>query len=482
MKTSSSSSGGFWKGWLVFISATILVIGFPYVRNQVNWIEAYTTGYQIPFLPSVASERVEAPLAQVDTAILKDTLVTLQVDTAYLDSLDRANYLDSIDAEAAKGLTSFFSSLSQLESDSNKKVTILWFGDSMIEGDMITQDVRDSLQRRFGGAGIGHVPITSVVNYFRNTIRHDFSENWSNFNLVNGEKPHLPLNWNGEYFTAAHDSDAAVQTSDSLFLSYRGSGAFEGTRYLPNATLLYGRRKKDSLYHDSINTVTFKSTTYPLTDTNKVNRLKLSKQTLYRVEPTFELKPDQPLFGMHFHSGSGIELSNISSRGNSGMILSAVPAAIFKGMSGDQPPSLIVLQYGVNASSLGVTQYDWYQRAMKRVVRYLQRVYPTTSIVVVSLADRCAKINGTMQTDSSVFAMNKVLMDVALENEVAYFDLFNKMGGANSMKEWAEGEPSLANKDYTHFNFRGSRKVANYFIEFLTEQYSAFKKEEKQHD
>lgn len=482
MSATKSTSGGFWKGWLVFVLAAILVIGFPYLRNRVKLVEAYTTGYQIPFFPSIKLDSVEAPLAHLDTAILKDTLVTLQIDSAYLDSLDRANYIDSIDAEAANGLTSFFSSLSQLESDSNKKVTILWFGDSMIEGDMITQDVRDSLQRRFGGTGIGHVPITSVVNYFRNTIRHDFSENWGSFNMVSGEKPHLPFNWNGEYFTAAHDSDAAVQTSDSLSLSFRGSGAFEGTRYLPNPTLLYGRRKKDSLYRDTINTVKFKSKTYSLTDTNKVNRLKLSGQTLYRVEPKFELKPDQPLFGMHFHSGSGIELSNISSRGNSGMILSTVPASMFKGMSGAEPPSLIVLQYGVNASSLGVTKYDWYERAMKRVVRYLQRVYPTTSIVVVSMADRCAKINGTMQTDSSVFAMNEVLMNVATENEVAYFDLFNKMGGANSMKEWSEAEPPLANKDYTHFNFRGSRKVANYFIEFLMEQYKEFKKEEKEHD
>lgn len=482
MEPNSERKSEFLKSWWVIVLAFLLVAVFPFVRSQSAWLQSFTDSFNLPFYTLETTDTATVEIAQIDTAILQDTLVTLQVDTAYLDSLNRVNYLDSIDAEAAKGLVSFFTQLQKLENDKNEKVSILWFGDSMIEGDMITQDVRDSLQRRFGGYGVGYMPITSVVNKFRNTIRHDFSDNWMSYNVVSGKKPHLTPNWNGEYFTAQHDSSLTAQIHDSLQVHFTGSSAFVGTRKLPKPALLYGKRVSDSAYQDTANWVKLDEDWWPLSDSQTVNRLEIDQESVSEITLDFLLKPDQPLYGMHFHSGAGIELSNIASRGNSGLVLSAVPAEIFHGMAANNAPSLIVLQYGVNASSLGVTDYSWYNRAMKRVVRYLQKVYPTTSIVIVSMADRCAKIDGEMQTDSSVIAMNKVLLNIATETEVSYFDLFNKMGGENSMKKWADAKPSLANKDYTHFNFRGSRKVAHFFIEFLMEQYSTFKKEQNSND
>tara|TARA_Y100000782_G_C10188076_1_gene268097 strand:- start:3089 stop:4537 length:1449 start_codon:yes stop_codon:yes gene_type:complete len=468
-------NNGLWRGFVVVILAAIVVLAYPLLRQHVPYLKAHTKTYATIFPLKIEQDTTPVKVALKDSTILKDTLVSVEIDSAYLDSLDKANYLDSIDQAAAVGLTSFFRSLSQLAENPSKKVKIVWFGDSMIEGDMITQDVRDSLQRRFGGSGVGYMPITSVVNRFRNTIRHEFSENWSSYTVVGGEQPDFPMNWNGEYFTAPTDTLDSIQGYTHTTVTYRRSGAYDGTKILPYPTLIYGKRRvADSLYIDSANYAFYHNDTLALSGTEPVNFLPLSDSSLKTVELEFDLKPDQVLYGMSFSSNSGIELSNLASRGNSGMVLSGIKADILKGMSGAEPPSLIVLQYGVNASSLGVTTYDWYKRAMIRVVSYLQKVYPTTSIVVVSMADRNANINGTMQTDSSVFAMNEVLLEVATTTGASYFDLYAKMGGKNSMKEWVEAEKPLANKDYTHFNSRGSKKVADLFIAFLMNQYSAY--------
>lgn len=470
-------SNHFATGWLVLVLATLMVVVYPYVRSKFDLLQKYTKAYDIPFLPEPKQDSSSIIEPKIDSSLLQDTMLSYGIDSLTVDSSIVSESLDSNEIFTSSGLELFLQQLKQLESNTREKLTILWFGDSMIEGDLITQEVRDSLQRKFGGLGVGYVPITSIVNKYRYTIRHEFSDNWLSYNVVKGGQPLYHLNWNGEYFTAQLDSTDSIHQFDTLTVNYSRTTAFPGTRYLPNPTLLYGKRKKDTNWVDSSNIVYFNDQSYFLEGTNPVNQLELYSGNLSKLSLKFLLKPDQPLYGMNFHSGSGIELSNISSRGNSGMTLAGIKTAIFRGMLVNSSPSLIILQFGVNTITTGVTEYDWYERAMKRVVTYLQKVYPTASIAIISLADRATKINGSMQTDSSVFAMNKVLAKVAKESDAAYFDLFQRMGGENSMKKWVEAKPPLANKDYTHFNSRGSKKVAGYFVEFLLKHNENLNKE-----
>jgi hypothetical protein len=49
------------------------------------------------------------------------------------------------------------------------------------------------------------------------------------------------------------------------------------------------------------------------------------------------------------------------------------------------------------------------------------------------------------------------------------------MGGDGSMTKWVEEEPALANKDYTHFNFRGAKKVAGILYDQISKGYEEYK-------
>lgn len=48
------------------------------------------------------------------------------------------------------------------------------------------------------------------------------------------------------------------------------------------------------------------------------------------------------------------------------------------------------------------------------------------------------------------------------------------MGGEGSMVQWVE-EDQLANKDYTHFNSKGSKKVGNLLYQELEKGYKRYK-------
>ena len=62
----------------------------------------------------------------------------------------------------------------------------------------------------------------------------------------------------------------------------------------------------------------------------------------------------------------------------------------------------------------------------------------------------------------------------------AYWDIFEAMGGKNSMPLWVESKkPILAASDHVHFSRAGARKVADWFYNALISDYNEFKKTEK---
>ena len=50
---------------------------------------------------------------------------------------------------------------------------------------------------------------------------------------------------------------------------------------------------------------------------------------------------------------------------------------------------------------------------------------------------------------------------IAAKNKVAFWDLYNTMGGENTMVNWVEGDTVLAYKDYMHVNEKGAKRIAN---------------------
>jgi len=362
-------------------------------------------------------------------------------------------------------LIPYFEKLYQWETQQKGAIRIAYFGDSMTDGDMIVQDLRREMQRRYGGQGVGFVPITSESAASRSSVNHKFSANWKVLSYLNVKKPISPFGIHGHVFFA---KDTLV----APWVQYK-AGPISNATHLPKPTLFYGNsdnKQGEIVVRADKDTITLK-----LNPQQTLNTLTLKEGSLKTFKAFFHMTDSIPIYGFNFDDGVGVHIDNFSSRGNSGLPIGTFNQNLMQAFHEKLDYDLIVLHYGTNVLNYGSYDYQWYQRNMTRVVNHLKTCFPGVAVLVVSTADKSTKYKLEMETDSAVIPLTKAQKNYALQSEAAYFSLFEKMGGVGSMKQWVESDPPMANKDYTHFNYKGAQKVAGMLDAFLEQGYKQYK-------
>ena len=80
---------------------------------------------------------------------------------------------------------------SLIEADRPIRIAVL--GDSFIEGDILTADLRERLQSAFGGRGTGFAPMASPLTSFRRSIKTQ-SKGWTAYNVMQSKSGPAPYN------------------------------------------------------------------------------------------------------------------------------------------------------------------------------------------------------------------------------------------------------------------------------------------------
>ena len=374
---------------------------------------------------------------------VKDIIASEEKFQQYNDSIEKIKKYDG----AQTGLIYFFQSLINVENKAKGTSRIGYYGDSMIEGDLMSMTLRKMLQKRFGGRGVGFLPITSITNNFRVTIRHEFSDGWNAYSLINSKSP-VPLGVSGQVFVP-----------DTSFSSHKvsyNSSNHQFSEDFPITKLFYG---PDTSYYKN-NKVLLKEKSFLLQKEGLVNSLILSNTTTDEIELIFDFSSSLPIYGLSFESNNGILLDNFAIRGNSGIPMTKIQSNILRNFNKEMKYDLIILQFGLNIVS-GKSNFKWYQKRMERVIKHFKNAMPNTSILIISTPDGSSKDkDGNMSTNLSVPFIVEAQKEAAKESQVAFFNLYEAMGGRNSMIEWVE-ELQYANKDYVHFNHKGARNAAN---------------------
>jgi hypothetical protein len=355
--------------------------------------------------------------------------------------------------DSSAGIEYFMTALRELKAGKRKKVRIAYFGDSMIEGDLITQDLRDLLQSEFGGNGVGFVPATSIVASFRSSIVHTFSPNWKDYHYKNDPPSNITLGLSGHTFYPAGSSWIRYAPVKRPHLDH-----FE------EVSVLYGRAAGNLIINDH---------TYPLQGHEDLNALTLLADTA-RADLTLRFNGDEhlPVYGAAFESGEGIFVDNFSFRGISGIELGKLSRTMWEDVQQVRPYDLVVLHYGANVLwKPELTNYDWFEKPMSKVADSLRNMLPHTSILMVGCADKSYRKGGEYITAPGVKALMKSQHKIASRYGFAYWNLFHAMGGEGSMKRWVESDTAMANKDYTHFNFRGASKVGALLYKAIMDEY-----------
>ncbi len=374
---------------------------------------------------------------------------------------------DFEDYKGYQHLIAFYEKLLQLETKDKGKVRIAYFGDSMTDGDLIVKDFRAKFQERFGGMGVGFVNITSESASSRATLKHEFSDNWKTVSYLNVKHPVSPFGVTGQVFFTKPD------TVEHAWVKYRAN-RFSNLLLLNNPTLFYG---KSNNTEGKVSVMTGKDTLVTSLEGNKLlNTIAIAPYDLKAFTAEFIATDSIPFYGFNFDDGRGVHVDNFSSRGNSGLPISIFNTKVMQAFNKELDYDLIVLHYGANVLNYGTYNYSWYEKRMKTVVSHIRECFPGVAVLIVSTADKSTKYDMEMKTDSAVVPLALSQKRYAIQSDAAFVNLYTLMGGEGSMVKWVEEVPALANKDYTHFNFRGSEKIGALIYEQISQGYEQYKK------
>lgn len=399
-------------------------------------------------------------------AVEKDTLSNTKITFETVNGIK----FPAEDFEHYKGfqhLIPLYEKLLQLETKQQGNVRIAYFGDSMTDGDMIVKDFRASMQEQFGGEGVGFVNITSESAPSRSTLTHQFSDNWKTQSYLNIKHPKSPFGVNGHVFFTKKD------TVNPVWVKFK-AGRSRFVKQLNKPVLFYG---ESSNTEGRVAVIIGKDTIYKeLNPVGTVNTLAVSETSLSAFKANFINTDSIPFYGFNFDDGRGVHVDNFSNRGNSGLPISTFDKEVMKAFNEKLGYDLIVLHYGTNVLNYGSYNYTWYERRMARVVNHLKQCFPGVAVLVVSTADKSTKYDLEMKTDSAVVPLTLAQKRYAVKSIAAFVNLYTLMGGDGSMVKWVEEVPALANKDYTHFNFRGSKKISDLIYNQIKQGYEQYKK------
>ena len=180
-------------------------------------------------------------------------------------------------------------------------------------------------------------------------------------------------------------------------------------------------------------------------------------------------RADSTLFyGLAMDGKKGIILDNFSLRGSSGLSLRGIPQQMLRQFNEQRPYDLIILEYGLNVATERGRNYDNYQKGLLTSIEHLKNCFPQASILLLSVGDRDYKTeDGELRTMPGVKNLIRYQQNIAAESGIAFWNMFEAMGGEGSMANLVHAKPSMANYDYTHINFRGGKHLAGLLYETL---------------
>ena len=370
-------------------------------------------------LKPLNAQPINPVLLNVDTAIHKDEALD-EVNWAFLDSLDSVPTSPLVGQTASWfGLRRFFL---QLPKAGQKAIEVYHWGDSQIEGDRISGELRKSWQARWGGYGPG----------------------WA--------MPTMP---------APHGHVQASISGD--LLRQTGWGRRRDTTALKLPFLAVNRIATQTTWNVKATQDGGASAGWTLQEIWPLNLPARVQQ--YDVEQGLDtlVFAKETLRGVFLGSRKGIMVHNLPMRGASGTTLNRLAIAEWDWLAATHPPAMVLLQFGGNAVP-GMTQpkqAQWYAQNMGRLVRNIREHFPAAVVVFIGPSDMGLRPQDYPGLPWVIEALAKEIPEAG----GLFWDLQAAMGGPGSMAEWhAKG---WAASDHIHFSKRGAREAAQRFEQAL---------------
>ncbi len=471
----------------VFFLLSVLIFAFPKEGIKINNnISLYFTDFKDIFslkkVHYADISKISDPLDSTNTTINIDSLA-LDTNQTYSDSLLKNIRKIEYPNNDISILYPFFYALNQLK-QSESLIRIFHYGDSQIEGDRITGFIRYKLQTRFGGNGCGMMQLINATPSM--SVNESVVGDWLKYTLIGKSDLRAKHNRYGAMLGFARFSPAIKDSSGIDTLIYKGdiyispsNQGYANTRNFENIKLLYGYNKKDVKLSISANKEVVESKTL-----NANRDFSITEFNFDKTPKTISLQLkglDSPdIYGFALDAKKGIAVDNIPLRGSSGYGFAQANFELLKKFYELLNVKLIIMQFGVNAvpenEKTIIPDYNYYERGFYNQLKTIKATNKDICVLVIGISDRSRKAGDYYETNPNIDKIRKAQKNAAFRAGCAYWDLFEAMGGENSMPSWVFAKPALANKDFTHFNEKGSRMVAEMFYNALIYDFYQYQK------
>ncbi len=356
-----------------------------------------------------------------------------------------------------KELYKFFRAL---KGSRTKKIRIAHYGDSILLGDVITENLRQNFQDKFGGDGLGFLSIKPDDIRMKRSVRQNVYGNWIMGSITKGNPKHFPIGISGLTEKATRNSRVKFQTTKFM----RTSRSFKTAR------IFYSNAKSSSSIKYSFESG--KKISRRLQPGTSIKQLVLNSPRLENsLDINFGGAAGTYFYGVSFESGNGIYVDNFPLTGNSGVSLTQLKKKTLQEFDQYLNYKLIIIQFGVNATQLTMN-FSWYRNKMVRVINHFKKAFPSASILVVSVGDKSIKRGSRFVTDPKVLQLLKTQKEIVAKTNVAFWNLYEAMGGRNSLNRWVNAGPPLGLRDYIHFTNLGGKVVADLLTRALMKEYN----------
>ena len=429
---------------------------------------------------------VEAFLRQYETPIdstaIKDSLK--RAELAFRKAMLRIQWPNNNHQK----INGFFESLESLKNgQGGKKVRVMHYGDSQIEVDRITRYLRNELQKEYGGYGPGLIP--AIEGIPTSAVVMENSDNWYRFTLFGQRDSNImhtryaPLGSMAMFEYPVLDSlNPDISVKEAWIKIKPSRIGFNLVKKYNRITLYYGYASDNFVINTYVNDSLIR-----FDEVEAFEGFKKLKWNFKRTPQDFKIEifgqRSPEFYAFSLESPGGVIVDNVAMRGSSGTLFKKMYKPQFKQFLKEQPITLFLLQYGGNTVPYIDSEKEalQYGRWFKAQLEYLQSIKPNAAIVVIGPSDMALKTDNKFATYPYLENVRDVLKTAAFETGCGFWDLYEVMGGKNSMTSWVESNPPLAGKDYVHFTHRGTRKVSELFYQALMQDKAEWKYQKVTH-
>ena len=456
---------------LVFIFSVILLLGvawyfFPAEGLAIGKHSLRFPSYAEDVAPAQEEVDVDAVIDKVSKSFemtCSDNLLdSMRFFRSYLKENPNRIYLPNDD------YTYFDPLFYQLEhaNEEGKTYRIMHYGDSQIEMDRITSVLRQKLQELFGGSGPNMIPAIQPVSTISVT---QHANNLTRYMVY------------GDAARASHNRYGVM----SQFGQVRGNGSISFTRTshsqsfakakeISSVSVLLGKNSKGFTATLKCDTIASDAKVLPACDSVSLITWTLPTNVKHG---TINFKGNADIYAVLLDGEAGVAIDNVALRGCSGTIFTRINENTLRQSFDLLNTRLIILQFGGNRMP-GISSpknIPPYIAELEKQIQYMKRVAPKATFLFVGPADMGKSYGGKIGTWKNLPELNDSLRALALRNDMAYWDMFNVMGGEGSMAQWVRHKPPMAGPDYVHFTIYGAQEIGSNLAKSFTTYYDFYK-------